>query len=139
MYNRLRPPLNKDASDNIFAHLCVRVIVNLLVRDLDADANGEDDNMTALHLKLDFESRTITLNSKIGNLWGQRQSKEFSEQSFPFGPGLNFKIVIRCDADAFHTTFNDIHQMAYNYQVHDLRRVKWLEAWQVSLTGIHLT
>ncbi|XP_077371345.1 macrophage mannose receptor 1-like [Festucalex cinctus] len=115
-----------------------RVIVNLLAGDLVADANGEDDNTTALHIKLDFESRTITLNSKVDNLWGQKQIKVFPEQSFPFGPGLDFKIVIRCEADAFHTTFNDLHQMAYNYQVHDLRRVKWLEAWQVSLTGIQL-
>ncbi|XP_077422540.1 uncharacterized protein LOC144052393 [Vanacampus margaritifer] len=115
-----------------------RVIVNLLVRDFDADADGEDDDVTALHLKLDFGSRTITHNSKVDNLWGQKQSKEFSEQSFPFGPGLYFKIVIRCDADAFHMTFNDIHLMVYNYKVRDLRRVKWLEAWHASLTGIQL-
>ncbi|XP_077393741.1 galectin-8-like [Festucalex cinctus] len=84
--------------------------------------------MTVLHLKVNFESRTIVLNSRVDDSWGEKRQANFPEQR-PFGPGHDFKIVILCDRDAFRLTFNDIHQMDYKYQIEDLRSFKWLEVW----------
>ncbi|XP_077393803.1 uncharacterized protein LOC144030999 [Festucalex cinctus] len=114
-----------------------KLVVNLLVRDHDDNHDGEDDDATALHLRVNFESRTIVLNSRVDDSWGEKRQENFPEQR-PFGPGLDFKIVIWCDADAFRLTFNDIHQMDYKYQVEDLQSIKWLEVWSALLTGIQL-
>ncbi|XP_077393787.1 uncharacterized protein LOC144030986 [Festucalex cinctus] len=114
-----------------------KLVVNLLVRDHDDNHDGEDDDATALHLRVNFESRTIVLNSRVDDSWGEKRQENFPEQR-PFGPGLDFKIVIWYDADAFRLTFNDIHQMHYKYQVEDLQSIKWLEVWSALLTGIQL-
>ncbi|XP_077411363.1 uncharacterized protein LOC144040877 [Vanacampus margaritifer] len=108
------------------------LIVNLLGRDL-----HPDDDATALHLRFNFESRTVVLNSMVDGSWGEKRQENFPEQR-PFGPGLDFKIVIWCDADTFRLTFNDIHQMDHKYQIQDLRSIKWLEVWSALLTSIQL-
>ncbi|XP_019749970.1 neurocan core protein-like [Hippocampus comes] len=111
-----------------------RLIVNVRMYDSD-DADG--DNPTALRLAFHFEGGTIVLNSHLSNSWGEPQTEDFAEQC-PFGAGLDFKIVILCDADAFRLTFNDMQQLDYKYQVQDLQSIKWLEVWYAQLTGIQL-
>nr|XP_049620123.1 uncharacterized protein LOC125994724 isoform X1 [Syngnathus scovelli] len=66
-----------------------RLVVNLDARD----ANGKNAT-AALHLNMDLESQTFTLNSGVDRKWGDKQTGDLPRER-PFGAGLPFKIVIK--------------------------------------------
>ncbi|XP_061143132.1 uncharacterized protein LOC133159789 [Syngnathus typhle] len=103
------------------------------------DGGGDSGNKitTGLHLKFDLAKQMVLLNSKVAGTWGNKQTKNLPQHR-PFGPGHAFKIVIKCEVDAFNITFNDDLQLDLKYAVSDLQSINWLEGWQVMLTSVQL-
>ncbi|XP_077366520.1 galectin-8-like [Festucalex cinctus] len=88
-----------------------RFAVNLRVGD------GDD---IALHLNPRFKQHAIVLNSFLSGSWG---AEERRTDVFPFGPGLYFEMIIRCEADSFRVAVNGVHQLDYKCRVRDLAGV----------------
>ncbi|XP_037100499.1 galectin-8-like isoform X1 [Syngnathus acus] len=92
-----------------------RFAVNLCVGD------GDD---RALHLNPRFKKKMIVLNSFLSGCWGK---EEHQADVFPFGPGLYFEIIIRCDVDSFRVAVNGVHQLDYKYRVQRLTSITRLQ------------
>nr|XP_049574981.1 uncharacterized protein LOC125967714 isoform X2 [Syngnathus scovelli] len=109
-----------------------RLVVNLDVRD--ASSNNAT---TVLQLNMDLESQTVTLNSRVGRKWGDKQTEDLP-QGRPFRAGLPFKIVIKCGSGTFHLDLNDELQVDFTGPQLDIKRINLLEVWQVMLSGVQL-
>ncbi|XP_061669158.1 galectin-8-like [Syngnathoides biaculeatus] len=83
--------------------------------------NGND---IALHLNPRFKHKMIVVNSFLSGCWG---NEERQVDSFPFGAGLYFEIIVRYDVDFFRVAVNGIHQLDYKYRVCDLRSITQLQ------------
>ncbi|XP_061129746.1 putative uncharacterized protein DDB_G0290521 [Syngnathus typhle] len=106
-----------------------KLVVNLDGRD----ANGKYV-MEALHLNMDLESQTFTLHSGL-----DRKQTGDLPRGRPFGPGLPFKIVIKCGGTGtFHLDFNDELQLDFAGPQLDMGSINWLEVWQVMLSSVRL-
>ncbi|XP_068506892.1 uncharacterized protein [Syngnathus scovelli] len=109
---------------------------NKLVINLD----GRDGkNVTAaLHLNMDLESQTFTLNSGVDRKWSDKQTGDLP-RGHPFGAGLPFKIVIKCgEMGTFHLDLNDELQLDFAGPQLDIGSINWLEVWQVMLSSVQL-
>ncbi|KAM9822168.1 uncharacterized protein ACBT44_007452 isoform 2-T2 [Syngnathus typhle] len=110
-----------------------RLVVNLDARD----TNGKNAT-AALHLNIDLESQTFTLNSGVDRKSGDNQTGDLP-RGRPFGAGLPFKIVIKCGGmGTFHLDFNDELQLDFAGLQLDIGSINWLEVWQVMLSSIQL-
>ncbi|XP_077409745.1 galectin-8-like [Vanacampus margaritifer] len=96
-------------------HAAERFTVNLRV--------GSSDDI-ALHINPRFKHQMIVLNSFLSGSWGVEERRV---DVFPFGPGLYFEMIIRCEADSFRVAVNGVHQLDYKYRVRDLPSVTRLE------------
>ncbi|XP_037123398.1 uncharacterized protein LOC119132333 [Syngnathus acus] len=105
-----------------------RLIVKLLL--------GKDDNVTALQLNFHFGNKSIVLNSQADKNTAQQTVN--ASQPHQFGPGLDFKIVIRCGKNTFNMTLDDNVQLGLEHQLMNLQRIKWLEVWHVLLSSVQL-
>ncbi|XP_077443236.1 galectin-8-like [Stigmatopora argus] len=100
--------------------------------DLLVGENGD----TALRFNPRFGSQTLALNSFLSGSWGDEERRV---DDYPFGPGLYFEVIFRCEADRFRVAVNGVHRLDYKYRVPDLRRITRLRVTgDLSLTDVCL-
>ncbi|XP_037128081.1 galectin-4-like [Syngnathus acus] len=110
-----------------------KLVINLDVRE----SSGKETGSTALHLNFNFGTKSFIVNAKVSDKWGSKLTGSLPQQH-PFGPGLAFKIVIKCGSGAFQLTFNGEPQQDFDYQVQDLQSINWLLMWQVTQSHVRL-
>ncbi|KAM9834666.1 uncharacterized protein LOC133157209 [Syngnathus typhle] len=110
-----------------------KLVINMDVRD----SSGKETGNNALHLNIDFGTKSFTMNTKVSGKLGENLTGNLPQQN-PFGPGLPFEIVIKCGSGAFQLTFNGGPQQDFAYQVQDLQAINLLLVWQVEQIHVQL-
>lgn len=90
----------------------------------------------AFHFNVRFKERVIVRNTMIRGGWGP---EERNVPNFPFGPGLNFDIIIRCEAHSLKVAVNNAHFIEYKHRVKDLNSIRLLEVvGELRLTNVNV-
>eukprot|EP00914_Ancora_sagittata_P013257 GHVO01025790.1.p1 GENE.GHVO01025790.1~~GHVO01025790.1.p1 ORF type:complete len:399 (+),score=20.33 GHVO01025790.1:88-1284(+) len=93
---------------------------------------GEGNNaVIAFHFNVRFNERAVVRNT-CSSHWGTEERKV---PHFPFAPGLNFDIIIRCEAESLKVAVNNAHYIEYKHRVKDLNSIRLLEV----VGGLRLT
>ncbi|XP_019742849.1 galectin-8-like isoform X2 [Hippocampus comes] len=74
------------------------------------------DNDTALHLAFRMKDKKILLTTDLN---GTKNIEEKEVDSFLFGPGHDFEVIIQCHVDRFHLSVDGAHQLEVENWVGD--------------------
>ncbi|ELT99823.1 hypothetical protein CAPTEDRAFT_161902 [Capitella teleta] len=97
---------------------------------------GEGANADiAFHFNVRFNEKAVVRNTWRQH-WGTEERKV---PNFPFGPGLNFDIIIRCEIDVLKVAVNNQHYVEYKHRVKELNTIKLLEVvGELRLTNVNV-
>ncbi|KAM6992845.1 galectin-8 [Tautogolabrus adspersus] len=97
---------------------------NLNADSFVVDLRPSGGNDIALHLNPRVKKGVLVRNSFLSECWGPEETKL---DSFPFGAGQYFEMIILCDPRQFKVAVNGLHQLDYKHRVQDLSRITQLE------------